>query len=189
MRNVVIVISLSPPSLCPAWAQPNPLSLEEGTFLVFHPVFVHFAIALLLFGFVVDWCGSLLEQRQTQAAGRLSFLAGVVALGLAVMTGWIEQELPRPASVFDEQMQATLFRHEYLGYGLCAFFLVLAIARMRIQGRLPVLFLLLGVLGSVGLLFQGYLGGELVYRYGAGVRAVQVLSSPLAAPEQEKAPE
>lgn len=189
MQSVVIGLGLSLLWLCPAWAQQSPLPLEDGTFLVFHPVFVHFAIALLLFGFVVDWSGSILEQRQTQAAGRLGFLAGVVALGLAMMTGWIEQELPHPASVFDEQMQTTLFRHEYLGYGLFAFFLVLAIVRMRIQGRLPVLFLLLGLLGSAGLLFQGYLGGELVYRYGAGVRAVQVLSSQPTDPEQKKAPE
>ena len=183
----LLPFALSCPSL--AWAQSSALSLEEGTFLVFHPVFVHFAIALLLFGFVIDWCGSMLEQTQTQSTGRFCFLAGVLALGLAVMTGWIEQTLPRPVSVFDAQMQTTLVRHEYLGYGLFAFFLVLAIARMRIQGRLPALFVLLGAFGSLGLLFQGYLGGELVYRYGAGVRAVQVLSVPPAASEQKKAPE
>jgi uncharacterized membrane protein len=150
--------------------------LEEGVLLIFHPICVHFAIALTIFGFVLDWAGSLRQQTQWQQAGRLSFFAGVVAIGLAVLSGWIEQELPRPASAFDAQVQNILFYHEYLGYGLLGFFLVLAVARLRMHDHLPTLFVILAALGLVGLIVQGYLGGELVYRYGAGVRAVQVLS-------------
>ena len=113
----------------------------------------------------------------------------MAALELAVVSGWVEQELPRPASVFDEQMQGVLFRHEYLGYGLGALFLVLAVIRLRILGRLPLGFVLLAVLGAIGIVLQGYWGGELVYRYGAGVRAVQVLSAPVLSSSQKKAPE
>lgn len=165
------------------------LSLESGALFIVHPILVHFAIALLLFGFLTDWFGSLREQESTQQAGRLCFLVGVGALGLAVLSGWIEQELPRPPSIFDVQMQEVLFRHEYLGYGLFALFFVLAIIRVRIQGRLPLLFVLLAVLGSLGIILQGYLGGELVYRYGVGVRAVQVLSTQMGESGQKKASE
>ncbi|MGE0679645.1 MAG: DUF2231 domain-containing protein [Candidatus Binatia bacterium] len=165
------------------------MSLEEGFLLVFHPVVVHFAIALTLFGFAVDWLGSLRRQIHTQQIGRACFLAGVVALGLAVISGWVEHTLPRPVSAFDEQMQNVFFWHEYIGYGLFALFLVLAVVRLRIHDRLPVAFVLLGMLGLVGLVIQGYLGGELVYRYGAGVRAVQVLSEQLGMSGQKKAPE
>jgi len=105
---------------------------------------------------------------------------------LAVLSGWIEQELPRPASIFDPQMQSVLFYHEYLGYGLLGFFLVLAIVRLRIHDHLPAMFVVLSVLGLAGLIVQGYLGGELVYRYGAGVRAVQILSNQPAAGGQKK---
>jgi len=96
--------------------------------------------------------------------------------------------LPRPASAFDSQIHDVLFYHEYLGYGLLGIFLMLAIARSRIHNRLPVAFVVLSALGLVGLIVQGYLGGELVYRYGAGVRAVQILSSQLSDGEQKKAP-
>jgi uncharacterized membrane protein len=161
-------------------------SLEEGFLLVFHPIVVHFAIALTLFGFVVDWLGSLRGQIHIQQIGRACFLAGIVALGLAVISGWVEHTLPRPVSVFDEQMQRVFFWHEYLGYGLLALFLALAVVRLRIHARLPVAFVLLGMLGLVGLVIQGYLGGELVYRYGAGVRAVQVLSERIGVGEQKK---
>ena len=165
------------------------MSLEEGFFIVFHPIVVHFAIALTLFGFVMDGLGSLRGHDHMQQIGRGCFLAGVVALGLAVLSGWVEQELPRPASVFDEQMQSVLLQHEYLGYGLFALFLVLAVVRLRMHTRLPVAFVLLGALGLVGLVIQGYLGGELVYRYGAGVRAVQVLSEHIGENAHKKAPE
>jgi uncharacterized membrane protein len=164
-------------------------ALEEGPLFIFHPIVVHFAIALTLFGFAVDWLGSLRGQMYIQQIGRACFLAGVIALGLAVVSGWVEHTLPRPVSVFDEQMRNVFFWHEYLGYGLFALFLVLAVVRLRIQARLPMTFVLLGTLGLVGLVIQGYLGGELVYRYGAGVRAVQVLSERLGVSEQKKAPE
>jgi uncharacterized membrane protein len=163
--------------------------LEAGTLLTFHPICVHFATALTVFGLALDWAGSWRHQTQWQSAGRLSFFAGVVAIGLAVLSGWIEQELPRPVSVFDSQIQDVLFYHEYLGYGLLGTFLILAIARSRIHNRLPVMFVVLSALGLVGLIVQGYLGGEMVYRYGAGVRAVQILSSQPSDGEQKKAPE
>jgi uncharacterized membrane protein len=174
-----------------AWAQddvPVP-PLEAGPLLIFHPVCVHFATALTVFGLVLDWVGSWQQRAHWQNAGRLSFFAGVIALGLAVLSGWIEQQLPRPTSAFDSQIQEVLFYHEYLGYGLLGFFLALAVARFRIQDRLPIMFVILAALGLIGLVAQGYLGGEMVYRYGAGVRAVQVLSHQDANDEEKKAPE
>ncbi len=163
--------------------------LEAGALLTFHPICVHFATALTVFGLLLDCVGSWCRQERWQHAGRLGFFAGVVAIGLAVLSGWIEQELPRPASAFDAQIQDVLFYNEYLGYGLLGLFLVLAIARLRIHGRLPTMFVVLSLLGLGGLVVQGYLGGELVYRYGAGVRAVQILSSQQVDNEQKKAPE
>ena len=163
--------------------------LEEGALLIFHPVVVHFAIALTCFGAVLDWCGSLGKQSIWQQTGKICFLAGIVTVGLATLSGWIEHELPRPPSAFDVPAQNVLFYHEYGGYALTGFFLVLAIFRIGMSERLPLFFILLSGVGLVGLLIQGYLGGELVYRYGTGVRAVQVLTSQLPVTEQKKAPE
>ncbi len=163
--------------------------LEEGALYIFHPIVVHFAIALTFFGSVLDCIGSVQKQVVWQQAGKICFLAGVVALGFAALSGWIEHELPRPPSAFDTQAQPFLFYHEYGGYALVGFFLVLAIFRVGISERLPAFFMLLLGLGLVGLLIQGYLGGELVYRYGAGVRAVQILSVPESERGQKKAPE
>ena len=166
----------------------NP-ELETGMLLTFHPIVVHFAMALTVFGMGLDCVGSLHRQSHWQQAGQYAFLAGVMAIGLAVLSGWIEQQLPHPPSVFDPQIQDLLFYHEYLGYGLLGFFVILAVARLQIRGRLPGLFVILSMVGLTGLTVQGYLGGEMVYRYGAGVRAVQVLSSQHANSEHKKAPE
>jgi uncharacterized membrane protein len=163
--------------------------LEAGALLTLHPIFVHFATALTIFGFGLDWLGSARRRDLWQQAGRLSFLAGVAAIGLAVVSGWIEQHLPRPASAFDDQIQHLFLYHEYLGYGLLGVFLMLAVVRLRIHTRLPIMFVILALVGLIGLVIQGYLGGEMVYRYGASVRAVQVLSEQLKNSGQKKAPE
>jgi uncharacterized membrane protein len=163
--------------------------LEEGALFIFHPIAVHFAVALTSFGCVLDWLGSLRAQFVWQQAGKICFFAGVVALGLAALSGWVEHELPRPPSAFDTHAQSLLFYHEYGGYALAGFFLVLAIFRVGINERLPLFFVALSAVGLIGLLVQGYLGGELVYRYGAGVRAVQILSTQVPQVEQKKAPE
>lgn len=177
--------------LTPAWAQdqvPVP-PLETGFLLTLHPVFVHFAIALTVFGLILDCAGSFSQQSQWQQSGRLCFFAGVVATGLAVLSGWIELQLPRPAGAFDAHIREVLFYHEYFGYGLLGLFIILAVARAQIRGRLPLLFVVLSFLGIVGLIVQGYLGGELVYRYGAGVRAVHILSAEVAGDGKKNASE
>jgi uncharacterized membrane protein len=162
--------------------------LEGGFLLVIHPIAVHFAVALTSFGLILDWVGALRQERPWQDAGRLSFFAGVVACGVAVLSGWVEQQLPRPASAFDPQIARLLFYHEYGGYGLLGLLLFLSVVRARLAYRLPVFFVLASFLSIGGLVVQGYLGGEMVYRYGAGVRAVQVLSHQGQDGQQKKAP-
>lgn len=151
-----------------------------------HPICVHFATALSVFGIVVDCAGSMRGNAHWQQTGRLSFFAGVIATGLAVLSGWIEQQLPQPENPFKAQMQDVLFYHEYLGYALLGFFIMLVVVRVRIPHRLPALYIIFTGLGLVGLIVQGYLGGELVYRYGAGVDAVQVLSAERKDQQEEK---
>lgn len=163
--------------------------LDAGWVIRFHPVFVHFATALTVFGAVLDSLGSVRQRPGWQEAGRPCFYAGVVAMGLSVLSGWIEQQLPQPNSAFDTHIQDLLIYHEYLGYGLLGFFIVLTVIRIQIYGRLPIFFLIMVWLGLGGLVVQGHWGGELVYRYGTSVRAVHILSEKNAALETETASE
>ena len=160
--------------------------LDAGRMVLLHPVCVHFAVALVVFGVLLDCGGSLGGRRDWQQAGQIGFFVGVGAVGLAVLSGWIEQQLPQPNSVFDPQVTELLFYHEYGGYALLGFFIILLVARLQIRGPLPLLYIILAGMGLIGLTIQGYWGGEMVYRYGAGVRAVQVLSAAVAEPSAEK---
>ena len=156
---------------------------------MFHPIAVHFAVALSCFALVLDWIAHWQRRTEWQFAGRLCFFAGVLALGLTVGSGWVEQLLPRPASAFDVQIESLLFYHEYGGYAVLGFFVILAVIRLRLTGPPPLPLLVGATVGVLGMLVQGYIGGELVYRYGAGVRAVQVLSEQRQEHEQKKASE
>ena len=162
--------------------------LDAGLVLTLHPIFVHFAIALIVFGVLFDCGGSILRNRDWQRAGQIGFFVGAGAVGLAVLSGWIEQQLPQPSSVFDPQVQELFFYHEYGGYILLGFFAILTVARLQINAQLPLLYMVLAGLGLIGLTIQGYWGGEMVYRYGAGVRAVQVLSEAAAIQARQSSP-
>ena len=162
--------------------------LDAGWVLTLHPVFVHFATALTVFGAVLDSLGSVRQQPRWQDTGRPCFYAGVVGMGLSVLSGWIEQQLPQPNSAFDTQIQDLLIYHEYLGYGLLGFFIILTVVRVQIEGRLPIFFLIMIGLGLGGLVVQGHWGGELVYRYGTSVRAVHILSEQNTALKTKTAP-
>lgn len=163
------------------------MHLEPAPVFVFHPIFVHFAVALPCLALVLDWIGYWQPRAEWLWAGRFCFFAGVVALGLAVSSGWVEQLLPRPASAFDAQGESLLFYHEYGGYAALGFFVILAVIRWRLTEPPPVLLLVGMTLGVLGVLGQGYIGGELVYRYGVGVRAVQMLSEQRLEHGQKKA--
>ena len=62
--------------------------LDAGLVLTLHPIFVHFAIALIVFGVLLDCGGSILRNRDWQRAGQIGFFAGAGAVGLAVLSGW-----------------------------------------------------------------------------------------------------
>jgi uncharacterized membrane protein len=151
--------------------------IDSGLVLVIHPIFVHFAIAMTVVAVVLDAVGRWQDRVTWQQAGRLNLSLGVGGLALAVVSGWFENRLPRVPGPFAAQAGQLLAYHEYLGFGLLGLFAFLLIWRWRVQGQVPISFLVLALLGVIGLAAQGYLGGEIVYRYGVGVKAVEILGA------------
>jgi uncharacterized membrane protein len=151
--------------------------IDAGLVLVVHPIFVHFAIALTIVAVLLDAVGRWQGSETWQQAGQLNLSLGVGGVALAVVSGWFENQLPRAQGPFEAQARKWLEYHEYLGFGLLGLFICLLIWRWRIQGQVPVSFLVLALLGVIGMAAQGYLGGEMVYRYGVRVRAVEVLGA------------
>ena len=137
-----------------------------------HPMVVHFPITLLLASLLFDlvalrWRGA--EFRATS----LSLLAlGVLAAVMALLTGHLAEDavehsgkIPKQAIETHEELASAVF---WVFAGLLGLKMLSYWGWMR-EHSLLVLFL--GVGGSVLLLVASYYGGELVYRYGAGVLA------------------
>lgn len=143
-----------------------------------HPIVVHFPIALLCASVAFD----ILARRWPAGGFRdTSFyclLAGALGAALAVVTGGMEEELAERAGA----PESVLELHESLGTVTLIVFVALLGLRLAMQRGwikdIPPLTLGLGVIGVVLLALTGYWGGELVYVYGIGVKAMMVPVAP-----------
>lgn len=147
-----------------------------------HPIIVHFPIALFLTGFALDVIGHLFQRETLKRVGLILIVLGALGALAAMLSGQLaEESVEEHLSGAGERVLDT---HEDLGK-LTAY-LLLAIAAIRLilaaswlsrwrwaAGAALAIYLIAGVLGVGALTATGYYGGELVYRYGAGVQLSQ----------------
>jgi len=135
-----------------------------------HPVFVHFSVAFLVAGGLAEALGILARREKAERVGGVIVLFGTASLVLTVATGFLAQnvlDIPAGARTLVE-------RHERAGLGILAVFLVSQVWKGWHGGRLPAeqraayAFLLL--LGAALVAYVAFLGGEMVYAFGVGVR-------------------
>jgi uncharacterized membrane protein len=156
-----------------------------------HPFIDHFTVALIIVAVVVDLIASLLSSRLWvhYMAVTLMVLAAIAAAGSYLTGGW---EAERLWDHVTGPGKSVLERHALLGSWLPWALGVLALWRLGIQsigfigGSRP-LYLLVAVLAVAMIVYQGYLGGQLVYTYGVGTGpeaagALPVTASPAASP-------
>jgi uncharacterized membrane protein len=135
----------------------------------FHPLFVHFPIALLSISWIFDLLGTILRKEELTRAGWWTQLSGTIALLAALATG-----LGAKASVSVPAAGAGhLARHEQVAFVAAALFLVHLYLRIRLQRtpgrRMTPALLVLSLVGLLLIWLGAWLGGELVYRFGVGV--------------------
>lgn len=134
-----------------------------------HPVIVHFAIGLFCAAIVLEVAAYFLKSKLMSQAGLVNSGGAAVAALLAVITGLMAKplDLGGPA-VF------VLESHETMGYVVLAFALVFAALKFyghhKQTDRLLTPTIAVGLLGLVFTIVAAHEGGELVYRYGVGVR-------------------
>ena len=143
-----------------------------------HPIVVHFSISLLSMSVAFDALASRWPTGGLREASLYSLLAGVMSAALAVATGGMEEDLAKRAGA----PESVLDLHESLGTVTLVVFVVLLGLRLAMQWgwlkEIRSLTLGLGVIGIVTLALTGYWGGELVYTYGIGVKAVMISVTP-----------
>ena len=134
-----------------------------------HPIFVHFTIALTFASLVFDALGFFFNKASLTAAGGWA-LVGAALMTLATLSTGLTSATRAPV----EEGEARSFLRAHMALGFIFYGLLVAIVFWRIslwQGGQSVSWVYLAALAFVSLVMtvQGYLGGELVYRYGVEV--------------------
>ncbi len=134
-----------------------------------HPIFVHFTIALTTSSLAFDALGFFFDKVSLTAAGGWTLVGATVMTLLTIATG-LTSSTRAPV----EEGEARSFLRAHMALGLIFYGLLVAITFWRLslwQGKAGVSWLYLGAMGvlSLVMMVQGYLGGELVYRYGVEV--------------------
>ena len=131
---------------------------------------VHFTVALLITSLACDGLAYLVQSSSLAQAGWWTMAGTLLSTPLTVATGAMSR-LRMPM----EEGEARSFLRAHMALGMALVGLLLAMALWRAwlwQGDRPLTVLYLVALIGVALVMtvQGYLGGELVYRYGAEVK-------------------
>ena len=134
-----------------------------------HPIFVHFTIALTSASLAFDALGFFFDKQSLTAAGGWT-LVGSALMTLATLSTGLTSSTHAPV----EEGEARSFLRAHMALGLIFYGLLVAIVFWRIslwQSGQSVSWVYLAALAVVALVMtvQGYLGGELVYRYGVEV--------------------
>src|SRR5947209_17359109 len=141
-----------------------------------HPIFGHLTIALTSAALAFDALGFFFDKQSLTAAGGWTLVGPALMTRATVSTG-LTSSTHAPV----EEGEARSFLRAHMALGLIFYGLLVAIVFWRIslwQSGQGVSWVYLAALAVVALVMtvQGYLGGELVYRYGVEVeQAYRVL--------------
>lgn len=134
-----------------------------------HPALVHFPIALVALSFFADLLGYIGGSSSFRAAGWWALAAAAIGAALAVPAGLFDMYREK----IGHDAHHRVHRHMKVGFALFAAILGLTVWRWSIytaarggpgRGYLLVAFFVFALA-----LFQGWLGGELVFSDGVGV--------------------
>jgi uncharacterized membrane protein len=134
-----------------------------------HPIFVHFTIALTSASLIFDALGFFLSKASLTAAGGWTIIGSAVMTLITISTG-----LTSASRAPVEEGEARSFLRAHMALGLIFYGLLVAVTFWRVSlwqnGRgISWLYLISLAVVSLVMTMQGYLGGELVYRYGVEV--------------------
>jgi uncharacterized membrane protein len=135
-----------------------------------HPIFVHFSIALTGASLGFDLAGVLLGQASLAATGWWNLAAAAIVTPGTIVTGIVSRvRLPMEEGAARSYLRA----HMALGPIFFGALLLMTIWRAALWDRAATVpwTYLAAMVGLICVMaVQGYLGGELVYRFGAEVR-------------------
>ena len=128
-----------------------------------HPVMVHLPLVGLLLAVVFDLVAVQRQSGAWRDTATALWWVGFLGAALAITTGLIAYNRVEHSELAHEEM----ILHRNLALATITFLILAALWRWkRPYSRAAAL---LGLAGAIGLAGVGYLGGDLVYRYGVGI--------------------
>lgn len=145
-----------------------------------HPIFVHFTIALTASSLIFDALGFFLQRASLAAAGGWTLVGSAIMTLMTLSTG-LTSSTRAPV----EEGEARSFLRAHMALGLIFYGLLVGVTLWRLSlwqdgAGVTWMYLVAMAVVSLVMIVQGYLGGELVYRYG-----VEVEQSYRELPERE----
>jgi uncharacterized membrane protein len=141
-----------------------------------HPQIIHFPIAFFILYFLFETSGILFKKEFLLKSALIILILAIIFSVLAVLTG-------NQAHQFVKQRQAEsvfyndiIDKHElYATITLWYFFTVLVLrvyltVKKKFAGKTMYLFIVLGLIGSILIFLTGSYGGDLVFKYGIGIK-------------------
>ena len=145
-----------------------------------HPAFVHFPIALVVVSFLADLLGRIFNKASLRWTGLWSLVAALIFGAITAATGYWDWK--RLGGVLGDTNRYVDF-HFDIGLVLVGAVIVLTIWRLiysRRDRQPGVLYLIVMLLATGLVLFQGWYGGQMVYSQGVGVSAASKGTEPTA---------
>jgi uncharacterized membrane protein len=139
-----------------------------------HPMIVHFPIALMIVILACDTIGFFLKRKSFFDIGTILSVFALAGAAAAVISGLVAEDTAWKIA----QVHETLEDHEtaaFIFLGFMAIYTAFRVVfRRKISEKLGWLSLILALWGSAIVARVGYLGGELVFRYGTGVKQAEI---------------
>ncbi len=140
-----------------------------------HPQIIHFPIAFFILYFLFDASGIILNKDYLVKSAVVILAVGVIFSLLAVLSG--NQSAQKFANLSADNYKIYIDHislHEQYAtislwyFSIVLFFRIYLVIKKKFNGRVKLLFILIGLIGCVLIYFTGIYGGELVYKYGIG---------------------
>lgn len=131
-----------------------------------HPIVVHFVIAMVLFAVFCDVVGYFSRNSRLFEVSWWNMFFATIAIFIAIIFGQIEAGLAEPYNA----VEPVLNIHTLIGWSLSGIITAITgwryVIRLRDPEKVPVPYLGVGLVLTGLVLFQVYLGDELVWVYG-----------------------
>ncbi len=140
-----------------------------------HPIIVHFPIALLITATFISLLAVFYKNKREELKTVLYWL--LILGGISILVAFASGLYEAGRVVHNEAIHEIMETHELLGYIITSAFVLIAVwfiirkQKIKIKELTLIAFLLLASSGV--LVYSAYLGGQMVYEQGAGVKPME----------------